>query len=214
LWGEEFRNILHHFLRVTLQVFTSHTDPQHLCDLLTGFFHTDYEATICDRGFHSSKGRKITMAVKKLKRYLDREKVKYVTINHSLAYTAQEIAASAHIHGKELAKTVIVKLDNDMAMAVLPANSKLDLGKLKKIAGADKVELAVEKEFQDRFPGCALGAMPPFGNLYDMRVFVDKSLSEDEKIAFNSGSHTELIQLSYKDFVDLVKPEIVAMTIS
>jgi Ala-tRNA(Pro) deacylase len=169
-----------------------------------------YAIKVC----HRSEGRETIMPVKKLKRFLDKEKVKYVTISHSLAYTAQEIAASAHIHGRELAKTVIVKLDGDMAMAVLPASSKLDLGKLKKYAGADKVELAAEKEFRDRFPGCALGAMPPFGNLYDMRVFADKSLSEDERIAFNSGSHTELIQLSYKDFVDLVKPEIVAMTVT
>lgn len=151
------------------------------------------------------------MPVKKLNRFLNDQKVKYVTISHSLAYTAQEIAASAHIHGKDLAKTVIVKIDGDMAMAVLPASFKLDPGRLKKIVGAKKVELAAEKEFQNLFPGCALGAMPPFGNLYDMRVYADKALSEDEKIAFNAGSHTELIQLAYKDFERLVKPEIVTM---
>ncbi len=151
------------------------------------------------------------MPVKKLNRFLNDQKVKYVTISHSLAYTAQEIAASAHIHGKDLAKTVIVKIDGDMAMAVLPASFKLDLRRLKKIVGAKKVELAAEKEFQDRFQGCALGAMPPFGNLYDMRVYADKSLSEDEKIAFNAGSHTELIQLAYKDFERLVTPKIVTM---
>ena len=151
------------------------------------------------------------MPVKKLKGFLNDQKVKYVTISHSLAYTAQEIAASAHIHGKDLAKTVIVKIDADLAMAVLPASYKLDLGRLKKNVGAKKVKLAAEKEFQDRFPECALGAMPPFGNLYDMRVYADKSLLEDEKIAFNAGSHTELIQLAYKDFERLVKPEIVTM---
>lgn len=149
------------------------------------------------------------MPVKKLKQFLDTQKIKYVTISHSIAYTAQEVAASAHIHGKELAKTVIVIIDDEMTMAVLPANFKLDLVLLKKVSGAKKVKLAQEKEFQDRFPGCALGAMPPFGNLYDMAVYADESLAEDEKISFNAGSHTELIQLAYRDFITLVKPKIV-----
>jgi Ala-tRNA(Pro) deacylase len=152
------------------------------------------------------------MPVNELKSFLDSRKTKYVTISHSLAYTAQEIAASAHIHGRDLAKTVIVKIDGEMAMAVLPASRKLDLKRLQKAAGARKVELAEEKEFQDRFPGCALGAMPPFGNLYDMPVYMDESLTEDERIAFNACSHTELIQMEYGDFQNLVKPKIVSLT--
>jgi Ala-tRNA(Pro) deacylase len=151
------------------------------------------------------------MPVNELKSFLDSRKTKYVTISHSLAYTAQEIAASAHIHGRDLAKTVIVKIDGEMAMAVLPASRKLDLKRLQKAAGARKVELAEEKEFQDRFPGCALGAMPPFGNLYDMPVYMDESLTEDERIAFNACSHTELIQMEYGDFQNLVKPKIVSL---
>ena len=151
------------------------------------------------------------MPVNNLKSFLDSQKTKYVTISHSLAYTAQEIAASAHIHGRDLAKTVIVKIDGEMAMAVLPASRKLDLKRLQKAAGARKVELAEEKEFQDRFPGCALGAMPPFGNLYDMPVYMDESLTEDERIAFNACSHTELIQMEYGDFQNLVKPKIVSL---
>jgi Ala-tRNA(Pro) deacylase len=153
------------------------------------------------------------MPVNKLKSFLDSRKTKYVTISHSLAYTAQEIAASAHIHGRDLAKTVIVKIDGEMAMAVLPASRKLDLKRLQKATGARKVELAEEKEFQDRFPGCALGAMPPFGNLYDMPVYMDESLTEDERIAFNACSHTELIQMEYGDFQNLVKPKIVSFAI-
>jgi Ala-tRNA(Pro) deacylase len=151
------------------------------------------------------------MPVNELKSFLDSRKTKYVTISHSLAYTAQEIAASAHIHGRDLAKTVIVTIDGEMAMAVLPASRKLDLKRLQKAAGARKVELAEEKEFQDRFPGCALGAMPPFGNLYDMPVYMDESLTEDERIAFNACSHTELIQMEYGDFQNLVKPKIVSL---
>ena len=149
------------------------------------------------------------MPVEKLKEFLDKNNIKYVSIKHSLAYTAQQIAASAHIHGKELAKTVIVKIDGKMAMAVLPANFRIDLDLLKKISGGKTVELASEEEFQENFPGCAPGAMPPFGNLYDMQVYADKSLSEDEEIAFNAGSHTELIRLSYKDYERLVKPKLV-----
>lgn len=146
------------------------------------------------------------MPVKKLMEYLDSNKVKYVTMKHSAAYTAQEIAAQAHIPGKQLAKTVILKIDGKMAMAVLPASYKVDLKLLKKAARAKKVELANEKEFKGFFPECEVGAMPPFGNLYEMDVFVSESLAEDETIAFNAGSHTELIKLDYADFEKLVKP--------
>jgi len=148
------------------------------------------------------------MPIKKLKEFLDSHKVKYVTINHSTAYTAQEIAASAHIPGKEIAKTVMVKIDGKMAMAVLPASFRVDFDHLKQVTGAGKVELATEKEFEDMFPGCEVGAMPPFGNLYDMDVYVAESLTDDEEIAFNAGSHSELIRLNFKDFKRLVKPKI------
>jgi Ala-tRNA(Pro) deacylase len=148
------------------------------------------------------------MPVKKLKEFLDANKIKYVSITHSPAYTAQQIAASAHIPGKELAKTVMVKIDGKLEMAVLPASFKIDFGLLKQASGAQKVELASESEFKETFPGCELGAMPPFGNLYDMDVYVAQSLAEDDEIAFNAGSHTELIKLSYKDFERLVKPTV------
>ncbi len=149
------------------------------------------------------------MPLRKLKDFLDSKDIKYVTISHSTAYTANEVAASAHISGKELAKTVMVKIDGKMTMTVLPASYKVDFGLLQEAVGASKAELASEQEFQDMFPGCEIGAMPPFGNLYGMEVFVDESLCEDEEIAFNAGSHTELIRLSYKDFEKLVKPKVV-----
>ncbi len=148
------------------------------------------------------------MPVRKLREFLDGEDVKYVTVSHSAAYTAQEIAASAHIPGKEMAKTVMVKLDGKMAMAVLPAGHKVDFDLLGQEAGAGTAELASEREFQDMFPECELGAMPPFGNLYGMDVFVEESLAEDEEIAFNAGSHTELVKLAYKDFERLAKPKV------
>lgn len=148
------------------------------------------------------------MPVKKLKDYLDSENINYVTILHSRSYTAQEIAASAHISGKDLAKTVMVSIDGKMAMAVLSAPLKVDLYLLQEVAGAKKVELAEEKVFKNMFPECEMGAMPPFGNLYGMDVFVDESLSEDEEIAFNAGSHTELMKLAYIDFERAVQPTV------
>ncbi len=152
------------------------------------------------------------MPVRKLREFLDSNNVKYVTISHSKAYTALEIAAFAHIPGKELAKTVIVKIDYKKSMVVLPSSDKIDFDLLKKASGASKVELASEQEFKDLFPECDIGAMPPFGNLYDMQVFVSESLTEDEEIAFSAGSHTELIRLSYKDFERLVKPTVVKLS--
>jgi Ala-tRNA(Pro) deacylase len=153
------------------------------------------------------------MPVKKLKEFLDQQRVKYITINHSLAYTAQEIAATAHVPGKELAKTVIVKADDRVAMAVLPASYQIDFGLFAEAIGARKVELATEPEFKQLFPDCELGAMPPFGNLYGMDVYVAESLTEDREIAFSAGSHTELIRLAFDDFNRLVRPRIVNLSI-
>jgi Ala-tRNA(Pro) deacylase len=148
------------------------------------------------------------MPVKKLREFLDSHQIKYVAIAHSAAYTAQEIAASAHVRGKDLAKTVMVTLDGKMAMAVLPASRKVGFDLLGEAAGAKNVQLASEQAFRDMFPGCEVGAMPPFGNLYDMDVYVSHLLAEDEEIVFNAGSHTELIRMAYKDFERLVVPKV------
>ncbi|MCK5050527.1 MAG: YbaK/EbsC family protein [Candidatus Cloacimonetes bacterium] len=149
------------------------------------------------------------MPVKKLKDFLNSHKVKYVTIKHSTAYTTQEVAASAHIPGKKMAKTVIINVDGKMAMAVLPASNKVNFALLKKNIGAKDIQLASEQEFEYTFPKCDVGAMPPFGNLYDMKVYVAESLTEDEEIAFNAGSHSELMKVAYKDFERLVNPKII-----
>jgi Ala-tRNA(Pro) deacylase len=153
------------------------------------------------------------MPVRKLKEFLDKEGVKYVTVTHSVAYTAQEIAARAHVRGQNLAKSVVVKLDGKMAMAVLPATFKIDFDLLREASGAKEVELASEREFKDMFPDCELGAMPPFGNLYGFDVYVAKTLTEGEEIAFNAGSHTELLKLPYADFERLVKPKVVRISL-
>jgi Ala-tRNA(Pro) deacylase len=148
------------------------------------------------------------MPARKLKEFLDSRNVRYEKINHSQAFTAQEIAASAHIPGKELAKTVMIKLDGKMAMAVLPASYRIDFKLLKEAAGAQNIELASEDEFRGMFPECEVGAMPPFGNLYGLEVFVAETLAEEDKMAFNAGSHTELIRLSYKDFETQARPKV------
>jgi Ala-tRNA(Pro) deacylase len=148
------------------------------------------------------------MPVEKLKNFLDDNKIKYIIIKHSPAFTAQQVAANAHISGKELAKTVMIKLDGNIAMAVLPASYHVDFQLLEEASGALSVGLADEDEFKDLFPDCEVGAMPPFGNLYDMDVYVARSLTEDEEIFFNAGTHSELIRLSYKDFEKLVKPKV------
>ena len=146
------------------------------------------------------------MSDTRLREFLDKEHVKYVSIDHSPAFTAQEIAAAAHIPGKELAKTVIVKVDGELAMVVLPASEHVRMQNLRQTLGAQQVELADEDEFKKAFPDCETGAMPPFGNLYGMNVFVSQVLREDEEIAFNAGSHSELIRLPYADYERLVHP--------
>jgi len=152
------------------------------------------------------------MPARKLKDFLDKEKIKYVSIMHSTAYTAQEVAASAHVTGKELAKTVIVELDNQMAMAVLPANRKIVLQDLREVTGCDQVKFASEEEFKEKFPECETGAMPPFGNLYGMEVYVAESLTRNDEIVFNAGTHTEVIRMKLHDFERLVKPRVVSFT--
>ncbi len=149
------------------------------------------------------------MPIKRLKKFLKENKVKFKSIKHSPAYTAQEIAAAAHVPGKALAKTVMVKVGGKMAMCVLPASYKVDFAELKEAAGVDDCELATEKEFQEFFPESELGAMPPFGILYDMDTYVAESLTENEEIAFNAGTHSELVKMDYSTFEELVKPKVV-----
>lgn len=149
------------------------------------------------------------MLAKRIKKFLDENHVKYKTINHTPAYTAQEIAALAHVPGRELAKAVIVKIDGKLAMIIEPADLKVNLKALKELIGASKVELASEFEFADKFPECETGAMPPFGNLYDMDVYVEDELSKDEWISFNAGNHSELIRMQYKEFAKIVKPTVI-----
>lgn len=151
------------------------------------------------------------MPVKKLKEYLDNHEVKYISLAHSPAFTSQEIAAAAHVSGRELAKTVVVKIDGKFALVVIQANHQVNFTTIRDAAGAKMVDLASESEFKDKFPGCEVGAMPPFGELYNMPVYLSLALSKQAHIAFNAGSHSELMQLAYPDFEMLVKPTVLEM---
>lgn len=146
------------------------------------------------------------MATKRLKDFLDDNETRYVSIVHSPAYTAQEIADCSLISGKEMAKTVIVKVDSKLIMTILPASYMIDFRRLKKFFGTDCVRLAEEREFIASFPGCDVGAMPPFGNLFGIEVYVDPHMACNKKITFNAGTQQELLSLSYKDYEMLVKP--------
>lgn len=150
------------------------------------------------------------MPAKKLKEYLDGRSIKYTRMLHTAAFTTQEVAQSAHVPGALMAKTVIVDLDGKMAMAVLPATRKIVIEDLQKVTGSDRVRFATEEEFKEKFPDCEGGAMPPFGNLYGMEVYVDESLAKNDEIAFNAGTHTEVIRMAYRDFERLVNPQVVS----
>jgi Ala-tRNA(Pro) deacylase len=148
----------------------------------------------------------------KLADFLDQKHVSYVTLPHPRAYTAQEIAAAVHVPGWEVAKSVIVRADGRFVMAVLPATRRIDLDQLKQALGASLIRLATEAEFAELFPECEIGAMPPFGNLYQVPVVVDKSLKKDKEIVFNAGTHTETIRMAFEEFTGLVQPLFASFT--
>lgn len=146
--------------------------------------------------------------LKKLKDYLEKNQVRYEVGYHERVYTSQEIAAAMHVPGKEMAKVVIVKADGKMIMLVLPASYRVDTKKLKKVLECKKLGISKEKDFKELFPDCEVGAMPPFGNLYNLEVWVDQVLTEDEFIVFRAGSHVETLKIKYNDYARLVNPEV------
>jgi len=150
--------------------------------------------------------------LKKLKTMLDEAKVSYEVYTHPLAYTAQEIAKKQHVSGKELAKIVMLEVDDKLVMGVLPGSLKVHLNTARASLGASTVRLATEDEFTSRFPECEIGAMPPFGNLFGLNVVVDPALEIDEYIYFNAGNHVQTVRMKYKDFAELVKPQVVPLS--
>jgi Ala-tRNA(Pro) deacylase len=143
----------------------------------------------------------------KLKDLLDRNQIRYQVIPHPPVFTAQETAQAIHTPGRQLAKTIVLRHGGNLALAVLPAQSKVVLERLDSLLGGG-VELAAESDFARAFPDCELGAMPPFGNLYGLPTYVDESLTRDREIAFNAGTHTEAIKIAFEDYRRLAQPRI------
>jgi Ala-tRNA(Pro) deacylase len=148
-------------------------------------------------------------ARQRLEKYLHEEGVSFDIVTHSVAYTAQEVAAVQHTPGRKLAKVVLIDADGKLVMLVLPASYRIDFPKVKALLEAGKVRLAREEEFAGTFTDCEVGAMPPFGNLYGLPVYVDSSLTEAREIIFKVGSHTTSMKMSFSDYKRLVDPEIV-----
>jgi Ala-tRNA(Pro) deacylase len=143
-----------------------------------------------------------------LEEYLCNNNVMYQVQHHPQAFTAQSIAECEHISGKKVAKSVVVIADGKETLLVLPATNRVDLERVRTCLGAQGVRLAREGEFQSSFPGCEVGAMPPFGNLYNLPVLVEKSLTTQDIIVFPCGTHTETMSIKYTDFERLVHPQV------
>ena len=141
----------------------------------------------------------------KLIEYLNQNKVRYEILHHPEAFTAQELAAIEHIKGKNHAKVVMIKANGETFMAVLAADHRVDLEKLDKATGK-RAALATEAEFKALFPDCAVGTMPPFGSLYNLKTYLDKSLAQDEFIVFEAGTHTDAVKMGYADYARLAQP--------
>lgn len=149
---------------------------------------------------------------KRLREYLDANHVDYKVLSHKVAYTAQEVAAAQGVTGWHVAKPVVCNCDGKNIMVVIQAPAKVDFDRLKKEVGCGEVRLAFESEMEKLFPGVELGAESPFGNLYELPVYVDRDLSEMPEIVFNAGSHTETIQIKYEDYERLVSPRVIEIS--
>lgn len=154
----------------------------------------------------------MTACRERLISYFQQHGVAYSTTAHPTAYTAQEVAAVEHVPGKLVAKVVMAVASRGPLMLVLPATQRVDVEALREALGDADAHLAHENEFADLFPDCEVGAMPPFGNLYNVSVVVDRSLSEDPVIVFRDGSHRETMQIAYADYERLVGPEVKAFS--
>jgi len=147
----------------------------------------------------------------KLREFLDRNNVRYDVASHPQAFTAQEVAAAQHVPGKELAKVVILRSGRTFLMAVLPAPYRVDIERARAATGKPDLTFATEQEFAGLFPQCEPGAMPPFGNLFNLETYVDETLTRDEQIVFNAGTHTQTVRMKYADFARLVQPKVVTL---
>jgi Ala-tRNA(Pro) deacylase len=170
--------------------------------------HVPFCFTLRDNLCNAEGERSTPMSIAiRLKGLLDENQIPYSVMTHTTAYTAQGAAATMQISGKELAKTVVLWAGEEMILAVLPAPNHVRLDQLGAEVGKS-LRLATEQEFSSLFPDCELGAMPPFGSLYNLPAYVDESLAADEAIVFNAGTHRDAIRMRYDDFVRVAKPQV------
>lgn len=145
----------------------------------------------------------------RLKRLLDQEKVGYEVLSHREAYTAREVAAESQVTARELAKVVALREhDGGHVMVVLPAACRLDLTALRHASGRHKLSLVREEDMAPLFPDCETGAMPPFGGLYGMPVYMDACFPRAQDIVFQGGNHHEVVRMPYADYQRLAKPAV------
>jgi len=154
------------------------------------------------------------MATRRIREYLAGCKIPFISITHCCAYTAQEIAESARVPGRYMAKVVVVWLDDQMAIVVVPATHVVDLIRLRRETGAEEARVAEEAEFRDRFIDCQIGTMPPFGNLFGIETLVDRRLSTARQFAFNAGTHRDVDVIDYADYARLARPRIVDVAVT
>ena len=170
--------------------------------------HVPFCFTLRDNLGNAKGERSTPMSIStRLKGFLDENQIPYSVMTHATAYTAQSAAAVMQTSAKELAKTVLLWTGEEMILVVLPAPNHVRLDKLAAEVGKP-ARLATEQEFSSLFPDCELGAMPPFGSLYNLPVYVDESLAADEAIVFNAGTHRDAIRIRYDGFVRLAKPRV------
>ena len=148
------------------------------------------------------------MVTNRVLEYLDERNTHYTVTEHRPTFTAQQTAEVIHVTGQQMAKPVMVWVDNKMTMVVVPAQFKINWDSLKEALNAYTIELAMEGDFRALFPDCEIGAMPPFGNLYGIDVIVEASLARDKNISFNAGTHNRSIRMAYKDFEEIVNPRV------
>ena len=151
------------------------------------------------------------MSPSRLRRYLDKRSIQYKLVPHSLIATAQGVTVDVHVSRHELAKTVMVKADGELAMAIFPASLRIDLKLFKREAGFRLVKLVTEDAFHQRFPQTEAGAMPSLGSLYGVEIFADEKLSRNKEVIFNACSHHELVRMPWRDFEKLTRPKIISL---
>lgn len=144
----------------------------------------------------------------RMEQYLRENSVPFETMTHTQAYTMPEVAAALHVPGEQVAKVVVVKADGKMVMLVIPTSHRLNFAQVRALLDAKKVSLAKEEEFAELFPDCATGAMPPFGNLYNVPVYVDQALAGKTNIIFRVGTHRHTMKVAYADFARLAGPTV------